>query len=393
MTDPALAPSQPGADPLAERLRRYLGILSDFSRIAAESADLDRLLQLACVQAARGIGIGHTKVMRYRAQEGDLLVEAGVGWKPGVVGQTTLGTDIASPSGRALQSRQPIVVDDLPGSGEFRYSTMLREHGIVSLLNVPVVADGTVWGVLEVDSAQPRHFGEDDVTFLLTMATILGTAVQHRRAAQQAVEAAAQAALALSEQQVLLREQRHRDKNDFQLIVSLLMLQMRQQQDPEARRGFRHVMDRVAAISMAHDQLAAREGSIDLGDYLRALCGNLDQRREGVRIEADLDSTVIAHGHAVALGLIVNELVTNALKHAFPGDRQGTVRVTFRAKNEASEGHLCVADDGVGMGAPRPGGGSGLELVQALMRKVGGRITTASSEQGTKFRVDFLLVR
>jgi two-component system, sensor histidine kinase PdtaS len=377
---------------LAERPWRYLGILSDFSRIAAESADLDRLLQLACVQAARGTGIGHTKVMRYRAQEGDLLVEAGVGWKPGVVGQVTLGTDIASPAGRALQSRQPIVIDDLPGGGEFRYSAMLRDHDIVSLLNVPVVADGTVWGVLEVDSAEPRHFGQDDVMFLLTMAAILGAAIQHQAVAQKTAEAAAQAALALSEQQMLLREQRHRDKNDFQLIVTLLMMQMRQQQDPEARRGFRHVMDRVAAISMAHDQLAAREGSVDVAEYLRALCGNLDQRREGVRIEANLDSTVIAHGHAVALGLIVNELVTNALKHAFPGERPGTVRVTFRAKYETGEGHLCVADDGVGIGPPRPGG-SGLELVRALTRQVGGRITSDSSAQGTVFRMDFLLVR
>jgi two-component sensor histidine kinase/putative methionine-R-sulfoxide reductase with GAF domain len=385
MTDPAHNLSQPGADQFAERPWRYLGILSDFSRIAAESADLDRLLQLACVQAARGIGIDHTKVMRYRAQEGDLLVEAGVGWKPGVVGQVTLGTDVASPPGRTLQSRQPTMIDDLPGSGEFRSSTMLRQHGIISLLNVPVVADGTVWGVLEVDSAQPRHFGEDDVSFLLTMAAILGAAIQHRAAAQKAADAAARATLALS-------EQRHRDKNDFQLIVSLLMMQMRQQQDPETRRGFRHVMDRVSAISMAHDQLAAREGAIDLGDYLRALCGNLDQRREGVRIAADLDSTVIAHGHAVALGLIVNELVTNALKHAFPGDRQGTVRVTFRAQHETGEGHLYVADDGIGMGSPRSGG-SGLELVQALARKVGGRITSESSGQGTTFRVDFLLVR
>jgi two-component sensor histidine kinase len=129
-----------------------------------------------------------------------------------------------------------------------------------------------------------------------------------------------------------------------------------------------------------------------VAEYLRALCGNLDQRREGVRIEANLDSTVIAHGHAVALGLIVNELVTNALKHAFPGERPGTVRVTFRAKYETGEGHLCVADDGVGIGPPRPGG-SGLELVRALTRQVGGRITSDSSAQGTVFRMDFLLVR
>lgn len=83
-----------------ERVRRYQDILNDFGRIASETKQLDQLLHAACVQAARGIGIKQIKVMRYRPAEGDLLIVAGFGWKPWVVGKTALDNDVAFPSER-----------------------------------------------------------------------------------------------------------------------------------------------------------------------------------------------------------------------------------------------------------------------------------------------------
>src|SRR4051794_17308747 len=87
-------------------------------------------------------------------------------------------------------------------------------------------------------------------------------------------------------------------------------------------------------MTLAHDQLCTREGmgNIELAEYLRALCGNLDQRHEQISVQADLDRAELNHDRAVPLGLMVNELVTNALKHAFPDNRTGVVRVTFRAE-------------------------------------------------------------
>ncbi len=144
------------------RIRRYGEILAEFARMAPEAGTIDRLSQLACVQAARGIGIGHSKVLRHRPEAGDLLMVAGIGWNPGVVGRTTLGTDLASPSGQTFQTRQTVVLDDAPHDPESRYSPLLRDHGILSLLNAPISVDGIVWGVLEVDSVVPRYFGPDD---------------------------------------------------------------------------------------------------------------------------------------------------------------------------------------------------------------------------------------
>ena len=92
---------EPTSDRQMARIRRYQEILTDFGRMAPEASDIERLLQIACVQAARGIGIGHTKIMRFRAETGDLLIVAGIGWKPGVVGHAVLGSDLASPPGQS----------------------------------------------------------------------------------------------------------------------------------------------------------------------------------------------------------------------------------------------------------------------------------------------------
>lgn len=383
----------PSPDDRLACIRRYQETLVHFGGMAPQAIDLDQLLQLAAVEAARATGVGRAKVMRYRAEQGDLLVVAGVGWRPGVVGETRLGTDVASLPGRALQSRAPVVVERVPGDPEFRYPKILRDHGIVSVLNVPVEVDGQVWGVLEVDSDATRRFEDDDVGFLLAMARVLGLAIHAREAVAEAVRVKAEAAFAQAGHETVLRELMHRNKNDFQLVVSMLMLQKRKHADAAVRRSFDHVVDRVAAISLAHDQLSTSEaiGTIEVGAYLQALCGNLDQRSERVRVVPELDRAELPHQRAVVVGLIVNELVTNALKHAFPGEREGAVRVGFLAGPDGM-GEISVTDDGVGMGPPRPGG-SGTDLVEALAHQIGGRLERETSDRGTAIRVPFVVAR
>ncbi len=374
------------------RLRRYGEILADFSRMTSDATSVDRLLQFACSQAARGIGVGHTKIMRYRPETGDLLMVAGVGWKPGVVGHTVFGTDLASPPGRALQTRQLVMQHDAPNDPEFRYAPVLRDHGIASLLNAPVGVDGAIWGVLEVDSVAPRHFSADDEWFLTAFGNVLGLVLHGRTSLQRASEAEASTARALVESQTLLEELRHRSKNDLQLVLAMLVMQKRKQTDEQARRGFDHIMDRVAAIGLAHDQLAPGQdlGRVELADYLQALCGNLEQRRENIHIEARLTRAEVSHEQAVSLGLIVNELVTNALKYAFPDDRSGTIQVGFKVA-PLGNGCLHVRDDGIGMGPPRPGS-SGTELVNRLVQQIGGRVERHQVERGTAFAISFPLV-
>src|SRR4029450_3791602 len=118
---------------------------------ASESTDEDGFLDQVVVQVARAVEIDHVKVLRYRSREADLLVAAGFGWKEGVVRAATLSADLRSPPGRSFQTAQPVHIKDFGEQDDLILSDLLREHGIISLVNVPVLTDGAAWGVLEVD--------------------------------------------------------------------------------------------------------------------------------------------------------------------------------------------------------------------------------------------------
>ena len=370
------------------RLERVLDnqrILGAFARIASEPLSRDRLMQHATALMSRAFHIRRVKILRYRADPGDLLIEAGVGWKPGVVGKVALTIDRASPPGRTLQTASPVIIEDLPNDEEFRYSPVLRDHGIVSVVNVPIMFDGRVWGVFEVDADQPRSFDEADVGFLTAFANLIGMAMQRQDAESRTTEALAENARAAERAEMLLRELQHRVKNNFQVILSFLALQRRHVETPDARERFGTVMDRVRAIALAHDQLSMREGGseVQIGDYVRALCANIDPAREGITIEVVDGNATLPLDRAVPAGLIVNELVTNSLKYAFDQDVPGQIRVIIEQHPDLGEVCLTVEDDGKGMGPPRKGG-LGLTLVEAFALQLGGRVERGTPERGTR---------
>src|SRR4051794_31861969 len=251
--DPDRLEDSPGSD------RLHWRILLDFGRIALEDLELQPLLQRATAQVARGTGIRHTKILRYRPDQGDLLAQAGVGWKPGVIGKARFPVDVTSPPGRSVQTGQPVVIEDLRDNPEFRTSKVLADHGIVAVANMPINFDSKVWGVLEVDSDRPGQFREADLKFLLAMAHLLSGALQRLEAKARAAAAAAEAANKSARHAMLLREMQHRAKNNLQLIVSMLTRERRMLEgvSAELAQRFDRVMDRVAAVSIAHDRLSA----------------------------------------------------------------------------------------------------------------------------------------
>jgi two-component sensor histidine kinase len=379
--------------PELQRLQDYQRALAAFSRFAGEVLPPERLMQHATAQVSRVTHIQRVKILRYRPDRADLLIEAGVGWNPGVVGTATFSIDSASPPGRSIQTAAAVVIEDLPNDPEFRLSPVLRDHGIVSLLNVPVMMDSRTWGVLEVDSAEPRSFDQGDVTFLTTLANILGVALLRNETERRAADAAAHCARERSFSEIVLREFQHRVKNNFQTIIAFLSLQRRHAAAQEGRDRFASVMDRVHAIALAQDQLSFAEGTgqVEFGAYLRALCANIDPHRDTVRIEVEAGAeAALPLDRAVAAGLIVNELVTNAIKYAFDEEGGGTIRVLFTTSPETGEGHLAVEDDGRGMGPPREGG-LGLKLIDAFVTQLDGRIEQEPVAKGTRTRVQFPL--
>ena len=373
-----------------DKLRRHVRILVDIGRLAGENADLIRFLDQAVVQIARAVEIHHVKVLKYRPRSSDLLLIAGVGWKEGAVRSATLSADLRSPPGRAFQTAEPVIIKDFSKQEEYVRSDLLKEHGIVSVSNVPVLTNGAAWGVLEVDSTAPRDFTEDTTDFLTAAAALIGTVLRHNARPEEArlMAAAAEA----QRREILLREMQHRVKNNFQLVLSSISIQKRRSQGAEVHRALDHVASRINAISLAHDQLAPRhEGqTVRLSDYIRALCSAIRQQIEDVEVDVESDELELSIDRALPVGLILNETAMNSIKHAF-GPDGGRITVRLVGGIGFGEARLTVSDNGRGI-INVSENGSGLKLIASLARQIGGTIEQQSSDSGATTILTFPLI-
>ena len=199
---------------------------------------------------------------------------------------------------------------------------------------------------------------------------------------------------ALAERDVLLREVYHRVKNNLQQIIGLITIESTTIADPEARRVLEALAGRVLAMGAVHHRLIASASFVDLAvaDFITALCRDIARSAgadgRGIVLEVDVDGSSIDIERAVTLGLLVNELVTNALKHAFPRERRGTISVIYRATDAAIV--VEVADNGVGFpqvaedGATRRG--TGMRLIEGFAEQLNGRLEIDGSA-GARIRV------
>lgn len=366
-----------------------LDTILELSRLQAAEPPFQTFLD-ACVQKIADVtGIPHIKVLKYRPYQGDLLVLSGVGWNEGVVGKATLPIDVSSPPGRVIQTGRSTIIEDFARDAEFKLSPLLSNHGIRSLINVPIKADGGTWGVLEADSNQPCRFSDELATFLKTMAHTIGAAIQREQRKVGAEEIQMAVAREVARRDTLLTEMHHRVKNNYQVIISALLIQLRKTKADETREMLQSMSNRVTAISLAHDQLDPRQTSqtVSIPLYLGALCRTIGQVTDEVAIQVEFDEGSLPVEKAVAIGLIVNELVTNALKHAFTGP--GSIHVRFCVGSGQSDAYLSVSDDGKGMGAVARNRSSGLTLVDALAKQLEGRVERESPKRGTAVRVWF----
>lgn len=195
--------------------------------------------------------------------------------------------------------------------------------------------------------------------------------------------------LALERQAARHREVEHRVKNTLQLISSIVLLQGRRAKDEGAREALRAVQQRVAAISVAHRHVdwAGEAEQVELAALVREIVSDLAGHagREGVTIDLDLEPVTIAGRQGAPVALLVSEAVGNALRHAFPDNRSGRVRVGLRRVGANFE--LSVADDGVGMAADAPTGGFGLNVVQLMSRQLRGKLATDMAQPGLRHTV------
>ncbi len=206
----------------------------------------------------------------------------------------------------------------------------------------------------------------------------------------------AQLTTSLKEREVLLQEVHHRVKNNLQVISSLISMQLRRLKGGSSREALEECQTRVQAIALIHAQLYQTDDKarVPLTAYVRSLAANVFEAtsvsRSTVSLVLDIDDVVLAVDRAIPCGLILNELITNALKHAFPDGRHGTVRIDIKQIGDGNM-RLRVADDGIGI-APETEIGKtdslGLHLVTTLAEQLNADLDVDGRE-GTVFQLTF----
>jgi len=260
----------------------------------------------------------------------------------------------------------------------------------IDWLGVPLNIEGRTIGVLVVQTyTEGVRYGEEEKNILKFVSDQVAMAV-HRKRSEEKILAS------LKEKEVLLKEIHHRVKNNMQVISSLLNLQSRRVKDPAVGEMLRESQRRIRSMALIHERLyqSSDLSRIEFSDYIRNLATHLfhsyqiDTSRIQLKIEAD--KIFLNINTAIPCGLIVNELISNALKHAFPNGRKGRLEIELH-RVDKDGCILRVADDGVGFPEGldlRRTETLGMQIVSTLVDQVEGRLEI-SRHNGTEFRLEF----
>jgi PAS domain S-box-containing protein len=220
---------------------------------------------------------------------------------------------------------------------------------------------------------------------------------ERRRAEQELQKKQADLSTSLREREVLLQEVHHRVKNNLQIVSSLINMQMRQLKDPTSRSALLECKSRIETIALIHENLyrSRNYANVQFSAYIKELISNIFHATgvslENIEFTINIEDTPLSVDKAIPCGLILNELITNAVKHAFPEGR-GVLRVELKKLNE-KDILLAVSDNGVGLPPQFEIGKSkslGMILVSTLAGQLDGRLEIAR-DNGTSFQITFPL--
>lgn len=201
----------------------------------------------------------------------------------------------------------------------------------------------------------------------------------------------------LKEKEILLKEIHHRVKNNLQIVTSLLKLQSGYVKDEKIKQLFKESQNRVQSMSLIHQKLYQTRdlANIDFKEYLMTLSTHLQHSfgilEDRVKINTEVHNMVMSIDNAIPAGLIVNELVSNALKHAFPGDKKGTININAAFDEYNNSYWIVVRDNGIGISREidfESSASFGLKLVATLVKQLDGEMELVNAG-GSEFRITF----
>jgi PAS domain S-box-containing protein len=219
-----------------------------------------------------------------------------------------------------------------------------------------------------------------------------------RRRALEAVltESIREKDLLLSQRSVLLHEVNHRAKNSIAMAISMLRLQVIRQGNPDVSEALENAIQRLDHLARIHELLYRQDShdvqSVDMAGYLTELCQNFGHLRspqdQRIDLTSDADEITLDVDRAINVALIAGEAITNALKHAFPDKRRGTIRVGLHHQGE--DVLLFIEDNGVGLPATRRMGSMGMRLIEGMARSLNGTLAI-EEDRRTRIQVRFPL--
>ena len=260
----------------------------------------------------------------------------------------------------------------------------------IDWLGVPLNIDSRTIGVLVVQTyTEGVRYGEEEKNILKFVSDQVAMTVHRKRAEAQIMAS-------LQEKDVLLKEVHHRVKNNMQVISSLLNLQSRRVKDPAVLEMFKESQRRIRSMALIHERLyqSSDLSRIEFSQYLRNLATHLFHSYQAdssrIHLKIDAEEVFLNINTAIPCGLIVNELISNALKHGFPEGRSGQLDIDLR--RVAGDGYvLRVKDDGVGFPEGldfRKTETLGMQIISTLVEQIDGRVEL-SRKKGTAFRLEF----
>lgn len=375
---------------IVPNLEQYIDrqrILGDFGELALRSDDLQEILTEACRLVGRALGTDLGKILEITPDRTQVLVRAGVGWDPAIVGTACFPLGGKTAESHSVELGQPVITTNIVTDDRYERPQFMRDAGVIVTINVPIrLPGGGIYGLLQVDSLKERDFDQEDVEFLRTYAMFLGPVIDRLHKVHSLREV-------LASYQRLLRELEHRVKNNIGVIRALVRVKAHEASSDETRAAMNDIGARIETLRLVHEQLYAAGGveSLSLRTYASKLVEGLHRLHHevarSVALKVSIDDVDLATDTAMPLGLIVNEFVTNSFKYAFEGEA-GQIEIEIKGIAEGTL-RLYLGDNGKGMDIDAQHAGTGIDLIKGLSRQIGGKADFRSSSEGTSLVVEF----